>query len=91
MEEEAKLACQAELLLAKVVLDQTANRLQEIEHLEVGVGERVGNWEGRRVGGEGRWGSVSRWIQSGTPVKQWSSQRRQRYVGGHTVDEAKVP
>lgn len=51
MEEEAKLACQAELLLAKVVLDQTANRLQEVEHLEWGAGELVretgwgGSWE----------------------------------------------
>lgn len=39
MEEEAQLTCQAELLLAKVVLDETAHRLQEIEHL---CGEQ--NW-----------------------------------------------
>lgn len=76
MEEETELARQAELLLAKVVLDQTANRLQEIEHLERGAGELVqGNWE------QGKWGweeySLSHWIQGGTPVKQWSSQRRQ--------------
>lgn len=39
MKEEAQLTCQAELLLAKVVLDYTANRLQEIEHLEGRAGE----------------------------------------------------
>lgn len=51
MEKEAKLTRQAELLLAKVVLDQTANRLQEIEHLEEGAGELV-----RGIGSRGRWG-----------------------------------
>lgn len=54
MEEEAELTREAELLLAKVVLDQTANRLQEIEHLERGAGELVrGNWE------QGKWGGRS--------------------------------
>lgn len=33
MEEQAQLAAQAELLLAQVVLDQAAHRLQEIQHL----------------------------------------------------------
>lgn len=51
MEEKAQLTCQAELLLAKVVLDQTANRLQEIEHLEGGAGELV-----RETGSGERWG-----------------------------------
>lgn len=33
VEEQAQLAAQAELLLAQVVLDQAADRLQEIQHL----------------------------------------------------------
>lgn len=41
MEKEAELTGQAELLLAKVVLDQTTNRLQEIKHLEGRAGELV--------------------------------------------------
>lgn len=60
MEEEAKLTCQAELFLAKMVLDQTANRFQEIEYLEekqeswcrrLGRG-KGGHWLGRRRWGE---------------------------------------
>lgn len=41
MEKEAELTGQTELLLAKVVLDQTTNRLQEIKHLEGRAGELV--------------------------------------------------
>ena len=34
MEEEAKLTCQTELLLAEVILDQAADWLQEIQYLK---------------------------------------------------------
>lgn len=52
MKEETQLTCQTELLLAKMVLDKTANGLQKVEHL----GERTGklmqasDMEGKRDG-----------------------------------------
>lgn len=40
VEEETQLTCQTELLLAKMVLDKTANGLQKIEHLGGGGEEQ---------------------------------------------------
>lgn len=58
VEEQAQLAAQAELLLAQVILDQAADRLQEIQHLaETGLSGAV---PGLRQPGRG-WASPT-WI-----------------------------
>lgn len=52
MEEEAELAGQTELLLAQVILHQTANGLQEIQNLDKGKQHNLNRNEGAWRGAE---------------------------------------